>query len=134
MKKLFSAALLSLVITISCTKNAVFIPAGDVESPIIQVRQPVNVPNLMPGDYLNIKAIITDNKQVKEVAWEAMNAANACGNSPYKGSFSPLESFYELDIQFLVPPNFAGNRFIRLIALDHSGNLSTVDINFVAGN
>ena len=134
MKKIFPAAVVTALFFISCSKEAVVISPGDTENPAIKVISPLNVPNLKAGDWLTIKAILTDNKLINTAAWEAMNAASACGNSPYKAEYSPVEPVYELNVKFLVPPNFSGDRFIRLYAVDNSGNFSTRDIYFIAGN
>lgn len=136
MKNLFSAAFLSCFFFSSCTKENAKpgITGGDTESPTIKVISPLDIPDLRPGDYLDIKATISDNRLINTVAWEAMNAASACGNSPYKAEFSPVEAVYEMNIKFLVPSNFSGNRFIRLYAVDNSGNYTIKDVSFVAGN
>ena len=134
MKKIFSAAVVPALFFISCSKEASVIAPGDTENPAIKIISPLNVPNLKPGDYFTIKAIITDNKLINTAAWEAMHAASACGSNPYKAEYSPAEPLYEMNVKFLVPPNFSGERFIRLYAVDNSGNFSTQDIYFNAGN
>ncbi len=133
MKSLLSAACIIFFIT-GCTKKSITIINGDTDSPVINVVSPQSVLNLRAGDYLVIKAVITDNRLIQEAAWEAMNAASACGNSPYKDSFSPIDTRYEMTVNFLIPPNFSGNRLIRLYAMDNSGNISSKDVNFVATN
>lgn len=133
MKKYFSAAFLFCFLTIACTKEAAK-PGGDcdMESPVIKVSAPVSNPTLQPGEYLDIKALVTDNKAVQYVSWEAKDAAIPCGNSPYRGEFSIFESSYELNIRFLVPSHYAGDRLIRIQALDNSGNLGIHEVHFTA--
>ena len=133
MKKIFSAAFVTALFFISCAKEDLKLLPGDTENPAIKIISPLNIPNLQPGDQLTIRAIITDNKLINTVAWELMNTVNPCGNNPYKGVYSMVESIYEMNEKFLLPEDFSGNMLIRLYAVDNTGNFSTKDINFIAG-
>src|SRR5688572_21736114 len=103
MKKFFSAVFLAALLLTSCTKKTINPGTADTESPVIKIISPLAIPNLRAGEYLNIKAIITDNVMLHTIAWEAVNAAGVCGNNPYKGEYSPGELVHEMNIKFLVP-------------------------------
>lgn len=132
MRKIFPAAFITALLFSSCTKNSVCTGNADTEYPVIKIISPLQIPRLQPGEYLTIKAAVSDNRMLHTVAWEAINAASACGNNPYKAEYSPGELVHEMNIKFLVPALFSGNRILRLYALDQSGNVTMKDVEYYA--
>ena len=136
MKTVIFAAFLLSIFSLNCTKESAC--PGDLnkdsQSPVIKLISPTNTPSLRPGEYITVKALITDNNSVREVGWEAMNAASVCGNNPYQGAWLPYEPSVDFEIRFLVPANYSGNRFIRIYAEDHYANETYIDVPFIAEN
>ena len=136
MRKLLFAAFAIAFISSSCTKSitgkATRNPIN--EAPVIKILSANNEQILKPLDQLNVKAMMTDVDLVAVASWEALNAAGACGNNPYKGSFTPMTQEYELDFSFTIPPSFSGDHVIRLYGVDASGNIAIADIPYKSTN
>jgi hypothetical protein len=104
------------------------------EPPAIKIISVNNLQPLRPLEQLNVKALMTDIDLVAVSSWEAVNAAEACGPNPYKGSFTPMTYDYELEFSFTIPPAFPGEHILRLYGVDASGNIATMDIKYRATN
>ena len=134
MRKLIPAIFLISLFANACTKSSGVAGVSDSEPPLIKIISPVNLPELHPGDQLNITANISDNRRLIAAAWEALKAAAVCGNNPYKGEFQISAKNFEMNISFTIPAGFSGERMMRLYAMDDSGNITTVDVPYKALN
>ena len=136
MRKLYYAVASVLLLFSACTKTTTSGPTRNPynDPPVIKVTAPSSLQpqTFKPYDQLTIKAMITDIDLVAVAAWEAMDAAGACGNNPHMGSYNPMTHDFELSFSFTIPPAFPGEHKIRLYGVDGSGNIATVDIPYKA--
>ena len=136
MRKLFIVMIPVFFIASACSKTINDKPARSAinEPPVIKVITPTSVQVLKQYDQLTVKAMITDIDLVAVASWEAVNAAGACGSNPYKGSYTPMTSEYELNFSFTIPTSFEGDHVIRIYGVDASGNIATADITYKTTN
>jgi hypothetical protein len=136
MRKLLLLLPVLLFLFSSCSKTINGKPTRNPvnEPPTIKIISVNNLQPLRPLEQLNVKALIVDIDLVAVASWEAVNAAEACGPNPYKGSFTPMTYDYELEFSFTIPPAFPGEHVLRLYGVDASGNIATMDIKYRSTN
>jgi hypothetical protein len=136
MRKLYFAIVAFAFIISACSKsiNGKATRNAINEPPVIKIISANNTQPLKAYDQLMIKAKMTDIDMVAVASWEAVNASVACGNSSYKGSYTPMTQEYELDLSFTIPASYSGEHVIKLYGVDGAGNIATLDVPYKSDN
>jgi Domain of unknown function (DUF4625) len=120
---IISLALISCCIT--CSKDY---QTEDASKPEIEIIYPLDVPKLIPGQPLCLKAIIKDNRQITKVSWEIID--NSVNILLHREEFRLQEKSFVLESKYLIPDAWNGEHDVKIIATDQTGNTTFVKIPF----
>jgi hypothetical protein len=126
MKKYLSCVVVILLITLSCTKVAMYEP--DTVKPVIKVFYPLDNPAIDQGYPLCMKVLITDNRSLVDV-WLLIDDGHG-----FKKTYPVTGRSIEIIEKYTAPADTRGQLSAWFYATDDAGNMSAEEIRFVMNN
>lgn len=126
MRTLFSLLIVCLLFLTACDKAE---ELRDLNNPGIELIYPTDIPEIAPDLPLCIKAVVTDDQNLRTLAWDIIEPGSAMIRMHKEVAITSGRS-QVIDESIRISEHLKGNYIFRITAVDGSGNTTKLTIPF----